>query len=183
MIQPAAAPDANRAIASAENAAENVTCTNCGQALFEARIAWQMEGQEPQSLPLNRTLSIGRVPGNDIVISDTAMSRQHARVVVSDEGISLVDLGSLNGTFINGERVNEERFLADGDVIRVGRALLTVSLVAVAPAEPEAIPESEATVALWLWRLEFSRCPQALQVWLLYFGSTKTTGIPAASAL
>jgi pSer/pThr/pTyr-binding forkhead associated (FHA) protein len=92
-------------------------------------------------------MSIGRVAGNDIVIPDTALSRQHARLEVAENGILLVDLGSLNGTFLNGERIEGDIPLTDGDVIRVGRTLLTVSLQPVKPAEPEVEEAAEATVA------------------------------------
>jgi len=113
--------------------------------MLEAQVAWQPEGQPLQSIPLNREISIGRVAGNDIILTDTALSRQHARLQVTENGIALQDLGSLNGTFLNGEKVEEEQLLTDGDVIRVGRTLLTVSLQPIAPPAPA---EEMATVNL-----------------------------------
>src|SRR4051794_29720252 len=66
-------------------------------------------------------LQIGRVPGNDIQIASTAVSRRHARIVPAQGGHWIVDLGSRNGTVLNGERFyGESRWLANGDTVVVG---------------------------------------------------------------
>ncbi|MCZ4492439.1 MAG: modulated efflux pump with fused ATPase and integral rane subunit [Conexibacter sp.] len=66
-------------------------------------------------------LQIGRVPGNDIEIPSKAVSRHHARIVQVPEGFWIVDLGSRNGTLLNGERFyGESRWLANGDTVVVG---------------------------------------------------------------
>src|SRR4051812_1272693 len=66
-------------------------------------------------------LQIGRVPGNDIEIPSQAVSRQHARITAVPDGYWIVDLGSRNGTVLNGERFyGESRWLANGDTIMVG---------------------------------------------------------------
>src|SRR5581483_5862151 len=129
-----------------ESAADAATCANCGQPLLEVQLTWQTEGAPPQTIPLRRTMTIGRVPGNDIVISDTALSRQHARIQVTADGIAVVDLGSLNGTFVNGERIYEEQQLREGDEIRVGRTVMSVSQQQI--SVPMGEVGAEATVAL-----------------------------------
>lgn len=63
--------------------------------------------------------TIGRDPTNDIYIQNTAVSRRHAAIRCEGERYILQDLQATNGTFLNGERV-EEADLADGDVIRIG---------------------------------------------------------------
>jgi ABC-type multidrug transport system ATPase subunit/ABC-type multidrug transport system permease subunit len=66
-------------------------------------------------------LQLGRVPGNDIQIDSKVVSRQHARIVPVTGGYWIVDLGSRNGTLLNGERFyGESRWLSNGDTIVVG---------------------------------------------------------------
>jgi len=66
---------------------------------------------------------IGRDPDVDITISSPAVSRRHARLTRDGDAYMIEDLGSSNGTFINGQRVNEKRLLASGDQIRLGQAI------------------------------------------------------------
>jgi len=67
---------------------------------------------------------IGRSSGCDIVVDDPNVSRRHAEIRRMGEGYSLVDLGSTNGTEVNGQRVDETS-LMNGDVISVGTTRLT----------------------------------------------------------
>lgn len=67
-----------------------------------------------------RTYTIGRALDADFRLDDDGVSRHHAKVVVSSQGVILVkDLGSTNGTFVNDERVST-RPLSEGDVLRLG---------------------------------------------------------------
>src|SRR5689334_12189627 len=66
------------------------------------------------------TLSIGRGRDADIRIQGDGISRQHARIHVSPAGVVLEDLGSTNGSFVNGERVVDQCPLNDGDKIQLG---------------------------------------------------------------
>jgi pSer/pThr/pTyr-binding forkhead associated (FHA) protein len=63
---------------------------------------------------------LGRSPYCSIVVSNALASRQHCAVRLSASGLTIVDLGSRNGTNVNGERLREERTLKPGDIIRVG---------------------------------------------------------------
>ncbi len=66
-------------------------------------------------------LTVGRAGGNDVSIeADEFASSRHARFEARRDGIYLEDLGSTNGTFVNGERVTRERRLVPGDLIRIG---------------------------------------------------------------
>ncbi|TCB95737.1 FHA domain-containing protein [Micromonospora zingiberis] len=69
-------------------------------------------------------LVIGRDPAVDIVVHDPHLSRRHAEVRLTGDGVSLVDLGSTNGTWVNELRTTAVVRLADGDVIRIGRTEL-----------------------------------------------------------
>jgi serine/threonine protein kinase len=65
-------------------------------------------------------LILGRHRNADVVVQDIGASRRHAAVISRAGSFRLVDLGSRNGTFLNGEPVREETALSDGDLIRIG---------------------------------------------------------------
>ena len=67
---------------------------------------------------------IGRVEPAGLIIPDTEVSRRHARLNCREGGYFLEDLGSSNGTLINGERIKGERSLKDGDEIRLGSRVI-----------------------------------------------------------
>jgi len=66
-----------------------------------------------------KSLVVGREPTSDLMISERAVSRQHAKFEKTESGFSVSDLGSTNGTWVNGERV-ESSSLRSGDRIRIG---------------------------------------------------------------
>ncbi|MGH2605182.1 MAG: FHA domain-containing protein [Anaerolineales bacterium] len=80
----------------------------------------------------------GRDVTNDIVLGDAEVSRQHSRLTRSQGGIVLEDLGSTNGTFVNGERLVAPRLLRPGDMVGMGE---NVTLMYESTA-----PEAAATV-------------------------------------
>ncbi len=63
--------------------------------------------------------TIGR-EGCDITLGDPDVSRRHAEIQISNGDIAISDLGSTNGTFVNGERIDQPRTLRDGDEVRIG---------------------------------------------------------------
>lgn len=64
-------------------------------------------------------LTIGRDPESDIFLNDVTVSRNHAVVERSGEDVSVRDVGSLNGTYVNGECA-DRAVLHDGDVLQIG---------------------------------------------------------------
>jgi len=62
----------------------------------------------------------GRHPESDIFLDDITVSRRHAEFVKNDGGSSVRDVGSLNGTYVNRERI-EEALLATGDEVQIGK--------------------------------------------------------------
>jgi hypothetical protein len=78
--------------------------------------------------PLLAAITIlGRDNTADVILDDPGISRQHTEIRVTSDGPHLItnirDLGSTNGTFVNGERITSQR-LADGDRVNVGRTVL-----------------------------------------------------------
>jgi diguanylate cyclase (GGDEF)-like protein len=71
----------------------------------------------------DRTIHIGRLPACELVIESSSVSRRHARIELRAEGHFIVDLGSKNGTRVNGDTVRESR-LEDGDTVKLGKAVL-----------------------------------------------------------
>ena len=69
-------------------------------------------------------MTIGRNPDAEVFLDDVTVSRDHALLVHRDDGWHLDDLGSLNGTYVNRERI-ESRRLTDADELQVGKYKLT----------------------------------------------------------
>ena len=68
--------------------------------------------------------TVGRHPGSDIFLDDVTVSRRHAEFYRHPAGFTVRDVGSLNGTYVNRERI-EETDLSDGDEVQVGKFRLT----------------------------------------------------------
>jgi two-component system response regulator AtoC len=83
------------------------------------------DGVLVRTLPLAGVLTIGRDTANDVVIEDGRSSRQHCRIEVEPDRITIVDLTGSSGTFVNGHPV-EHALLTPGDQIQVGSHVLTV---------------------------------------------------------
>ena len=75
--------------------------------------------RSPAPAPPPGTTTIGRATDNDIVIPDVLASRHHATLVPSSEGVKILDARSINGTFVNGTRV-DKALLREGDVVTIG---------------------------------------------------------------
>ncbi|MBB2890064.1 ABC-type multidrug transport system ATPase subunit [Flexivirga oryzae] len=91
-------------------------------------------GSVPQVMPVDTgtsggrgggAITIGRGLENQIVLDDLLVSRQHARLVPSQGGFDVQDLGSRNGTYVNGQRVTGAH-LGEGDLLAVGHSRFTV---------------------------------------------------------
>ena len=109
-------------------------CATCGRSL-QARpttagvspsaapqLRIQLPGRAEETFVIARPrVTIGRDPGNDLVLDSPIVSRRHAELEVRDDAAVWRDLGSANGTAVNG-RVISEQTLRDGDIIRIGDA-------------------------------------------------------------
>jgi pSer/pThr/pTyr-binding forkhead associated (FHA) protein len=72
-------------------------------------------------------VTVGRAPDNDVVVSDPATSGRHGRIEVRLGAFWISDLGSTNGTLVNGEPVIEKQ-LSDGDLIAIGQNTMRFTL-------------------------------------------------------
>lgn len=96
-----------------------------------AALGWSLQlttgPQAGNSFALRGSLRIGRNPSNDIVIADPTVSQKHALVELDGGACVVRDLGSTNGTLVNGIRISAPTALRDGDVISCGAAGLAVA--------------------------------------------------------
>lgn len=72
---------------------------------------------------------VGRHPESDIFLDDITVSRRHAEFVLTDHVVTVRDVGSLNGTFVNRERIEEAR-LSSGDEVQIGKFRLVFMMAA-----------------------------------------------------
>jgi hypothetical protein len=88
-----------------------------------ASLVVREDGTE-RTVPLGvQTVTIGRLPDCDVVVKDRGASRRHAQIRAKDGVYTLTDLGSTNGTRLNGQTV-QTRTLEDGDRITIGNTVL-----------------------------------------------------------
>lgn len=110
---------------------------------------------------------LGRDVTNDIALGDAEVSRQHARLTRTPGGYVLEDLGSTNGSFVNGERLVAPRVLSPGDLIGMGENV-TLSFEATSP-------EAAQTVMGAAVRYGAPPSPEAIQA------ATPAPGLPVVS--
>jgi len=108
---------------------------------------------ERKRFPIGRDMTvIGRREDCDLRIPLSDVSRKHCRLVKEGEAVKIEDLGSSNGTFRNGERV-QEATLEAGDTIKVGPVKVVIQIDGVPeddelrPFEPAVVDDEEGTVA------------------------------------
>jgi pSer/pThr/pTyr-binding forkhead associated (FHA) protein len=78
------------------------------------------------TIPITGSVIIGRSPDADLVIGDDFVSGTHAKLVAAADGYTLIDLGSTNGTIVNGQPATRPLQIAAGDVIELGHNRLEV---------------------------------------------------------
>jgi adenylate cyclase len=139
----------------------------------DAESAWLVR-EDTSTVPVASSCSIGRAPTNQLILVDEKASRKHALIHrQGDQEYWLVDLGSSNGSYLDGRRVSQPVALHDGSVIRIGSSTLQFRKT-VGSQNPSAEPNwAEGTVH----DIRIAPC------WLLLAdieGSTELTrGLPA----
>jgi adenylate cyclase len=92
-------------------------------------------GDQSFEIPAGRSLVVGRGVASDIAIYDPTISRRHAELTAGPDGVEVKDLGSSNGTCINGSRVSGGRLRPD-DSVTFGKVVFRLRGGSAAPAEP-----------------------------------------------
>jgi len=104
-----------------------------------------LEGDmDNQRWMLHKSLVLGRDANCDVQIQNRQVSRRHARISPTDDGILLEDLKSKNGTHRNGKAISLPVYLVDGDIIHIALAqkFIFLSADATLPLEPEDRPDT-----------------------------------------
>jgi adenylate cyclase len=96
-------------------------------------------GEQSIDLQLGRKLVVGRAVTSDVPIYDPTISRRHAEIVLTEHGVRVTDLGSSNGTFLNGAKVTEAEAGAN-DVVTFGKVAFRVKEVTAPVARPQVVP-------------------------------------------
>jgi adenylate cyclase len=97
-------------------------------------------GDQTVELEPAKTLVVGRAVTSDVPIYDPTVSRRHAELSLDDGGVKVHDLGSANGTFVNGTRISDA-VAGEDDIVTFGKAAFKV--IAVAPPKPKEEPPPE----------------------------------------
>src|SRR3989440_4245799 len=100
-------------------------------------------GEQSIDLQPGRTVVVGRAVTSDVPIYDPTISRRHAEVSLADGGVKVKDVGSSNGTFLNGARITEA-IAAENDVIRFGKVAFGVKEVSAPVVRPQVVPSVSA---------------------------------------
>ena len=111
-----------------------------------AKLILKFEAAVLKEIPLQKaTLTIGRAPGNDVVIDNLAVSGHHARLLLDQDHYVVEDMSSLNGTFVNNQRIRRTS-LKEGDEIMIGKHSLVYQEEG--GVSPAAQPSTEKTQQL-----------------------------------
>ena len=95
-------------------------------------------GEQSIDLQLGRKLVVGRAVTSDVPIYDPTISRRHAEVVLTESGVLVTDLGSSNGTFLNGAKITEAEAGAN-DVVTFGKVAFRVKEVTAPLPRPQVV--------------------------------------------
>lgn len=116
-----------------QNRAGSVFCTQCGSRLSESEnssaiLVAVRDPQKGATFTLNQSITtVGRSGSNDIVFDDPLVSSQHARILYEKGRFWIEDVGSTNGTAVNGETIATKTALQDGYLIKIGGILVKFS--------------------------------------------------------
>lgn len=109
------------------------------------QISIRSTGGADRRIPIgSRTTTIGRAEESHVRLADRSLSRYHAEIRQRADGCYLADLGSTNGTFLNGARLEKEHPLRDGDVIVLGEITMVFHERQTAPPTIEVMDEDFA---------------------------------------
>jgi adenylate cyclase len=100
-------------------------------------------GEQSIDLQPGRVVVVGRAVTSDVPIYDPTISRRHAEVSLADGGVKVKDVGSSNGTFLNGARISEA-LAGENDVVTFGKVAFRVKEVSAPAPRPQVVPGASA---------------------------------------
>ncbi len=106
-------------------------------------------GDQTIDLKFGGVVIVGRAVTSDLPIYDPTVSRHHAELSRTEAGVDVKDLGSSNGTFVNGTPIDQAQAV-NGDVVTFGRVAFKV--VEVTPPTQQPMPDMPAPQQLRHWR-------------------------------
>lgn len=124
---------------TAQPTAESLVTPSC------ASQGWAVEGCLPGHESLSQislrsvTITVGRDPHGDLYLASPNVSKQHAQFAISANQITLQDLGSTNGTFVNGKRIEAVSVLKEGDLVQFADVELRLVKVHVPSVDQTAV--------------------------------------------
>lgn len=92
------------------------------------RLVWKQRGGEGKTFPVGESVTLGRESSLDCVLDVRSVSRRHARIERRGDAFFISDLGSTNGTVVNGVRIVRPTHLAGGETIQLGDEVLEFKL-------------------------------------------------------
>ena len=116
---PQAAPDTTSGPPDQRDGANSEVEAGATLMLIEAS---RTDGPPGRLVSVDRSVVIGRHPECDVVLRDGSVSGRHARIALTRDGFRVEDLGSTNGTFVNGQRITRPATVRPGDTIQTGNA-------------------------------------------------------------
>jgi predicted component of type VI protein secretion system len=127
-------------------------------------------------------LTVGRDATNEIVINDAEISRRHARLTFQGGKYVLEDLGSTNGTFVNGQRLAGPRVLKAGEVVQFGEQIMLVFEVTSIDAGATMVSPRASAAVPSVPRPAVATPPPPAQQPVEYVGSVPASPAPIAAA-
>ncbi len=119
------------------------------------KITIRRDGELIREVSLSKTrTTLGRRPYNDVVLKDLAVSGRHACLIQEDQQVTIEDLGSTNGTYVNGRAVKKQ-ILKDSDTIEIDHFQITFS------TEPRPLVGQQGSANDVNWPQAFDNLPAA----------------------
>ena len=119
------------------------------ESIDEPRVSLLVYGRDHAQIvqmTAERPVVIGRIPPSDLAIADMSLSRQHARFLLEGDQVVVEDLGSTNGTLVNGQRVQRAKVGAD-DRVALGSVTVTVHVIAPSESQLQGLDSHERFLA------------------------------------
>lgn len=100
-----------------------------GRSKVPTRFAITAGPGQGMSVPVERTINLGRAADSTLLLDDDYASARHAQLLQTNENTWMIsDLGSTNGTYVNGKPITEPTKVTVGDVVRIGKTLMRLEI-------------------------------------------------------